>query len=85
MLMEHQTTKPEGILKQLHLYQETAWINCKTKVSTKRWNSRVEFHGQNDQPRKKLDNLKIYLNFSWTEFYEIFDDKPSQSLSVTRA
>ena len=85
MLMEHQTTKPEGILKQLHLYQGTVLINCKTNGSTKRWNSPVEFHGKNDQPSKKLDKLKICLNFSWTEFYEIFDDKPCQSLSIARA
>ena len=47
--MEHQTTKVEQILKLLN---ENSWISCKTKVSTERWNSRGEFHGKNDQPRK---------------------------------
>ena len=52
MLMEHQTTKSERVLKCYILYQGTAWINCKTIVSTERWNSLVEFLGKNDQPRK---------------------------------
>ena len=43
------------------LYQGTAWINYKTNVSTKRWNSHVELHGKNDQPRKKLDKFTIYF------------------------
>ena len=43
------------------LYQGTAWINCKNNVSTERWNSRVEFHGKNNQPRKNLDKLTIYF------------------------
>ena len=60
--MEHQTTKPERILKlYCKLYQETAWINCKTNVSIEMWNSRVEFHEKNDQPRKNLDKLTIYF------------------------
>ena len=42
------------------LYQGTAWINCKTNVITERWNSRVEVHGKNNQPRKNLDKVAIY-------------------------
>ena len=59
--MENQTTKPERILKLYYykLYQGTAWINCKTNVSTERWNSR-------DQPRKNLDKLTIYFYLSRT-------------------
>ena len=50
MLME-QATKPERILK---LLQGTTLINSKTDVSIERWNSPAEFHGKNDQPRKKI-------------------------------
>ena len=66
--MEHQTTTPERILKLCYykLYQGTAWINCKTNVSTERWNSRAEFNGKNDQPRKNLDKLTIYFYLSRT-------------------
>ena len=51
MLMEHQATKPERILK---LLQGTTLINSKTDVIIERWNSPAEFHGKNDQPRKKI-------------------------------
>ena len=44
--------------------QGTAWINCKTNVSTERWNSRIEFQGKNDQPRKNLDKLTIHFFLS---------------------
>ena len=66
MLMEHQTTKSERVLKLLQLiprnclndyklYQGIPWINCKTNVSTERWNNRVEF-------MEKVTNLeKIYF------------------------
>ena len=46
------------------LYQGTAWINCKTNISTERGSSRVKFHRQNDQPRKNLDKLTIYFFFN---------------------
>ena len=59
--MEHQTTKPKKILKILQITQITAWMNSKTNVSTKRLNSRVEFHGKIYQPGKKLDKLTIYF------------------------
>ena len=70
--MKHQATKPERILKLLQIIPRNCWINCKTNVINERWNSPVEFHGKNDQPRKNLINLQ----FTWTEFYELFDDKP---------
>ena len=65
MLIEHQTTKPERISE----LTRAAWMNCKTDVSSERWNSRVECHGKNDQSRKKLDKLTIYLllnRIPWT-------------------
>ena len=43
------------------LYQGTAWINCKTNVSTERWHIRVEFHERNGQPRINLDKLTIHF------------------------
>ena len=52
MLMGHQTTKAERILKLLQIVPRNCQINCKTNVRTERLNSRVEFHGKNDQPRK---------------------------------
>ena len=52
MLLEHQTTKPEGILKLLQIIRKNFLIDCKTNISTKRLNSPVEFHGKNGQPRK---------------------------------
>ena len=61
MLIEHQTTMPEGILKLLQIMTKNCWINCKTNVNTERFNSSVEFHGKNGQPRKT---------------YELFDGKP---------
>ena len=50
MLMKHQTIKPERILKLLQII-----------TSAKRWDSLVDFHGKNDQPRKNLDKLTILL------------------------
>ena len=49
MLMEHQTTKPEQILKLLQIIPMNCWKNCKTNVSPERLNSCVEFDGKNDQ------------------------------------
>ena len=41
MLMKHQTIKPERILKLLQII-----------TRAERWDSLVDFHGKNDQPRK---------------------------------
>ena len=71
--MEHQTTNPERILKLLQIIPRNCWINCKTNVSTERWNSRVEFHGKNDQPR----NIYYLLELGDIWAYELFDGKPS--------
>ena len=73
MLIEHQTTKPEGILKLLLIIPN--YRNCEIVV----WNF-----------MEKMTNLeKLWINwqftFSWTEFYELFDDKPCQSLSAAKA
>ena len=57
--MEHQTTKSERILKLLQIILKNCWINCITKVSTEKWNSRVEFYGKYDQPSKILINLQF--------------------------
>ena len=59
--MKHQTTKSERILKLLEIIPRNGRINCKTNVSTEGSNSRVEFHGKNDQTRKKLDKFTILL------------------------
>ena len=67
--MEHQTTKSKQIIKLLQIIPKN-WLN--KLVSTKRWNSHVEFHGKNDEPRK----IWINLQFIWTELYELFDGKP---------
>ena len=56
--MEHQTTKPERILKLLQIIQRNCRLNCKTNAITARRNSRVEFHGKNDHPRKMQMNLQ---------------------------
>ena len=56
MSSEHQTTKLKGILKLLQIIQKSCRISCKTNVSTKRLNSRVEFNGKNGQPRKNMVN-----------------------------
>ena len=61
MLMEHHTSKPELILKLLQFITRNYLINCKTYVSTEKWNSRAEFYGKNDQPRKNLDKLTVYF------------------------
>ena len=61
-LMEHQTTKPKRILKLLQIILRYCGINCKINVINERRNSRVEFNGKNDQPKKKLDKFIIYLN-----------------------
>ena len=53
MLMEHQTTKSERILKLLQIILMNCWINCKTNVSTEMLNSRVDFH-------EKMTNLKKF-------------------------
>ena len=50
--MEHQTTKPERILKLLQIMPRNCWMNCKTNDITERWNSLLEFYGKNDQSRK---------------------------------
>ena len=58
----------------LKLFQENARINCKTSVSTKRWNSCVEFHEKNDQPRKnwgKLTNWQIVLEQNFISFSKV--------------
>ena len=52
MLIEQQTTKPEGIQKLLRIMPKNCLINCETNVSTKRLNNRVEFHGKNGEPKK---------------------------------
>ena len=52
MLIEHQTTKPEGILKLSQIIPKNCWIICKINVITERSNSRVELHEKNGQPRK---------------------------------
>ena len=50
--MEHQTTKPDRVLKLLQIIPKNCWINCKSNVSTESWKSHVEFHRKNDQPIK---------------------------------
>ena len=52
MLVEHQTTKSKGILKLLQIIPKSCLVNYKTNVGTERLNSRVEFCGKYDQPRK---------------------------------
>ena len=76
--MEHQTTKPEWILKLLQIIPMNCWINCKTNVSIERLNSRVEFHGKmTNLSTKNLDKLINWqFAFTWTECYELFDVKP---------
>ena len=49
--MEHQTTKTDRIIKLLQIMTRNYWINW-TNVSTEKWNTRLEHHGKNDQPRK---------------------------------
>ena len=61
MLIEYQTTKPEGILKLLQIVPKNCWINFKTNVSAKSLNSREGFYGKIGQTRKKLDKLTIYF------------------------
>ena len=73
--MEHQATKPERIVKLTNYTKELSEKNFKTNVSTKKWNSRVEFHGMSS---------KLTIYFSWIEFHELFDGKPCQSLSVKK-
>ena len=53
MLIEHQTTKPKGILKLLQIIPKNCYINIKTNVSTERVNSRLEFYG-------KITNLEEF-------------------------
>ena len=43
------------------LYQGTAWINCKTNVSTERWHICLEFQERNGQPGINLDKLTIHF------------------------
>ena len=59
--MEHQIAKPERILKLLQIIPRNCLNKLLTNVRTERWNSREEFHGKNDQSRKNLDKLTIYV------------------------
>ena len=52
---------------------------------TERWNNSVEFHGKNDQPRKNLDKLKIYIYFFENGLMGFFDGKPCLSPSFRKA
>ena len=54
MLIEHQTTEPERILKLLQIIPMNCWINCKTNVITEGLNSRVENF------MKKVTNLETF-------------------------
>ena len=59
ILMEHQTTKPERILKLLQIIPRN-WLNklWNCQYRKVKWSCRISW--KNDQPRKNLDKLTIY-------------------------